>query len=77
MIVLANFGVLIRMTIAKIQQNKAKKLYEKRQRIIKKLESRIKKKTKEQLPISHPMRPLTLIEEEADDIILESFDESE
>jgi len=47
LIVIANFSVLIRMTIYKLKQKKAKKLQEKRQRIIKKLESRIKKKTRQ------------------------------
>ena len=44
MIVIANFSVLIRMTLSKFKENRAKKAQEKRERIMKKLESRIKKK---------------------------------
>ena len=45
LIVIANFSVLIKMTIRKVKEKRAKKLQEKRERIMKKLESRIKKKS--------------------------------
>merc|ERR1712176_754015 len=44
LIVIANFSVLIKMTLRKVKENKAKKHREKRERIMKKLDSRIKKK---------------------------------
>ena len=44
---------------------------------MKNLERRIKKKTRQQLPVSHPMRPLPLITEESlEKLELESIDES-
>jgi len=46
-IVIANFSVLIKMTYRKIKQRKAQKLREKRERTIKNLERRIKKKRRD------------------------------
>ena len=66
---LANFGVLIKMTVKKLKQNRAANLARKQKetkvRVEKRLRNRIKKWTTESLPDSHPRKPLTLIPEES------------
>lgn len=63
MIVLANLYAIIKMTQKKLKKNKVKKMQDKRELIRMRLKKRIKKLRPEELPISHPMRPLTLIPE--------------
>ena len=65
LIVMANFGVLIRMTVKKIKQRSAQKYRDKRSRTKRRLRMRIKKWTLDSLPDSHPMKPLALIPEES------------
>lgn len=61
LIVCANVGVLIRMTIVKLKQKKAEKRREKERKVRAILRGRIKKFRLTDLPIEHRLRPLSLI----------------
>ena len=63
LIILANVGVLVRMTLRKAKQKKAERRQKKALKVREILMGRIKKYRLEDMPIEHRMKPLSLIPE--------------